>query len=1329
MNLHVQGGVSSSASGRMAPAQGARSSGAGPVPAAAALTDAFSAGLLVAGSGAASTDKLVEMQQTISQLTSEKKMYMDMAHALKGNIRVFCRIRPNEEGTSSNLKPLSETQLEVHSSSAAASSSSSGTTSSEVQSGLHNGVAGTTAGGSSSSSSSSSSSGSKKRLDHLRRTNTYTAAEMRKFDASALSPRNSSMLGGAGNKNNINTSKSVGRIRHSSTTLHGASSGGGTTSIGQQSGGGGTTNSSDPKIFFFDKLFPEQTTDDFIYENSIKEEVNSFLNGFNVALIAYGATGSGKTHTISHIFRNLCDHLGETMATGPGCASSATRTTCATTVVPGRSASSSSTLGGRPRSLKIQLLEIYNEQIRDLLVESKNRTSSNVSEKNLLKITTTDGTDNSTAGAQHGANNSTAIKTVVQNATTIELDLTKNSTQSCTSMQDSLTQIFEFGKQNRATSVTNVHDRSSRSHLIISLELIVHDENKNCARTASKLTLVDLAGSERLKKSEATGDRLKEAQYINKSLSALQDVIWALERKISHIPYRNSKLTHLLQDSLCNKEQQGRTVIFVTVDPRVANTQESLQSLQFGSRLNSVSFNSMLYKAENLFSSVDLLEQNRLQAKLNVEEKKCQELKQENEKLHAELKQKDEKVQELRLEMRDIRVKLQQFMQTANRGGTAESASSAAPLPEPQRNHSASTLEHKFMQSEEERHRQGAEIKRLREQLAAASTSMKTNSTASTSSTAGAVGGGAITAGEQQPHEKTYPHNSNYTTGATSKPSAAGSASFRPPKRVVGAGRESTNPTAQQQHQPHTGTTPGFRSPRSSRGPATYNSGSPRGTRAASMTQPAPSSSNAGAVYSAMSPRERVMANKGGTAMSQHLTSRGSPRGPPHHPASASVGHRVSARGSVSSHHAPSQTGPRIGSSSTTVGSGTRGSLQQEVVHQRDQAEEQHRPPPHIKKLYNQQSLSANDAQLAESASSSYARTAINTRSSLQQHQQPQQLTTSQIVATSSASTASILKPTSLLFPSCSGGSAEQQHQQHHAQHRAGVPTATTTTTIQVGPAATRGPVTTQFESGTLSSGGSSGSSSGHHRHSGAVGSSTNSRGLGGNQQSTTSRNNGAPTSRSVGPPPVLAAKNTTSAAGGSYSSHLTTHQRAPGPQHRQQHSILTTPQRYFIQPVTSSEAKDFCKQYTHLQDVDTDNAECIILGATVLSSQTGRHFSNSFHVPGGGGQHVVTGGAGTSASSPPSGYNHLLRGGGSVGSKDSSGGGAGSFVLGGAGTLQRVDSQVSVSSTGSEIKYRLQKSLMMSRRGASGGSGSGPSGGLAATPNASRTVRTGTRR
>ncbi|OIW09870.1 hypothetical protein TanjilG_24525 [Lupinus angustifolius] len=157
------------------------------------------------------------------------------------------------------------------------------------------------------------------------------------------------------------------------------------------------------------------------------------------------------------------------------------------------------------------------------------------------------------------------------------------SMHSVNSMTDVL-ELMNTGLTNRATSATALNERSSRSHSVLSVHVRGTDLKTNSLLRGC-LHLVDLAGSERVDRSEATGDRLKEAQHINKSLSALGDVIFALAQKSAHVPYRNSKLTQLLQSSLGG---QAKTLMFVQLNPDVASYSETISTLKFAERVSGV---------------------------------------------------------------------------------------------------------------------------------------------------------------------------------------------------------------------------------------------------------------------------------------------------------------------------------------------------------------------------------------------------------------------------------------------------------------------------------------------------------------------------------------------------------------------------------------------------------------------------------------------------------------------------------------------------------------------------------------------------------------------
>jgi kinesin family protein C2/C3 len=195
------------------------------------------------------------------------------------------------------------------------------------------------------------------------------------------------------------------------------------------------------------------------------------------------------------------------------------------------------------------MLEIYNETIRDLLINNNN----NNNNATKLEIRQTSDGNNSLPGLT-------------------EIQLTSI---------EQVSQLMLIGNNNRAVGSNNINEHSSRSHSIITI-ICKGKNKKDNSSTFGKLHLIDLAGSERISKTDATGDRLKEAQNINKSLSALGDVINSLcNKKATHIPYRNSKLTFLLQDSLGGN---SKVLMFVNISPAQYNLNETCCSLTFATR-------------------------------------------------------------------------------------------------------------------------------------------------------------------------------------------------------------------------------------------------------------------------------------------------------------------------------------------------------------------------------------------------------------------------------------------------------------------------------------------------------------------------------------------------------------------------------------------------------------------------------------------------------------------------------------------------------------------------------------------------------------------------
>ena len=145
--------------------------------------------------------------------------------------------------------------------------------------------------------------------------------------------------------------------------------------------------------------------------------------------------------------------------------------------------------------------------------------------------------------------------------------------------------LLEAGERNRAQACTNLNEHSSRSHALVSINVAVRPPAGGGPARSAKLHLVDLAGSERVARSHATGAHMKEAQSINRSLSMLGDIVAALQRRASHVPYRNSRLTHLLSDSLGGG---AKVAMFVNCSPRAEDVPETLSSLQFADKVKRV---------------------------------------------------------------------------------------------------------------------------------------------------------------------------------------------------------------------------------------------------------------------------------------------------------------------------------------------------------------------------------------------------------------------------------------------------------------------------------------------------------------------------------------------------------------------------------------------------------------------------------------------------------------------------------------------------------------------------------------------------------------------
>ncbi|CAB4054563.1 KIF4_21_27 [Lepeophtheirus salmonis] len=293
--------------------------------------------------------------------------------------------------------------------------------------------------------------------------------------------------------------------------------------------------------FTYDFAFGKDVEQDEVYTKSVKELIPELFKGYNVTVIAYGQTGSGKTHTMG-----------------------TTNSPC----------TSSELLGVIPRAIKdifehisrednqnfsfvtkVSFIELYKENLYDLL-----------SNKSLKK-----------EECSLDIREDPRIGLHISNLTEVPVE----------SISDTIV-LLENGSKKRVTAATAMNNVSSRSHAIFTFH--IEGTNSENDVLVAKFHLVDLAGSERQKKTKATGERLKEGIDINKGLLALGNVIAALgEEKNSssykHIPYRDSKLTRLLQDSLGGN---SHTLMIACSSPSDSNLDETISTLRYADRARKI---------------------------------------------------------------------------------------------------------------------------------------------------------------------------------------------------------------------------------------------------------------------------------------------------------------------------------------------------------------------------------------------------------------------------------------------------------------------------------------------------------------------------------------------------------------------------------------------------------------------------------------------------------------------------------------------------------------------------------------------------------------------
>eukprot|EP01059_Diplonema_ambulator_P015028 TRINITY_DN26115_c0_g1_i1.p1 TRINITY_DN26115_c0_g1~~TRINITY_DN26115_c0_g1_i1.p1 ORF type:complete len:1197 (+),score=518.41 TRINITY_DN26115_c0_g1_i1:30-3593(+) len=303
------------------------------------------------------------------------------------------------------------------------------------------------------------------------------------------------------------------------------------------------------RAFTFDSLFGPESTQQDVFDECVAPLLQQFFKGYNCTILAYGQTGAGKTHTmgtgdltnvvpeaqgiVPRVVNVMFEHLEKWKADATAAGKNTTY------------------------SCKVSYLEIYNETLKDLLRPS-----------------------------------TTAKHIQIREDTSGGIVVTGIHEQEVESVEDLMEQL-DAGTVSRTTGSTLMNEQSSRSHSILTIfvEKRVQDGSPNDDVTVAKLHLVDLAGSERNKKTQAVGQRFKESISINAGLLALGNVISILgeqskngDKKL-HVPYRDSKLTRLLQDTLGGN---ASTVMIACISPADTNIEESLNTLKYANRAKNI---------------------------------------------------------------------------------------------------------------------------------------------------------------------------------------------------------------------------------------------------------------------------------------------------------------------------------------------------------------------------------------------------------------------------------------------------------------------------------------------------------------------------------------------------------------------------------------------------------------------------------------------------------------------------------------------------------------------------------------------------------------------
>jgi len=320
------------------------------------------------------------------------------------------------------------------------------------------------------------------------------------------------------------------------------------------------------KSYAFDKVWGAGTSQGSVFQD-VEPLALSVIDGYNACIFAYGQTGSGKTYTmegtrgsdvgisyrtIEKVF-NLLNYRKAQQANAVKKYEEANFNRAGPEVDASALPSTGDQTSEFMFSISVGMLEIYNDGVYDLLVKSDPRVIAQ---------------QNKSLEIKRDKLGNIYVEGLTKEPVTTLLDVLK---------------LLKRGNDSRKTAATDLNEHSSRSHMVLSVEVTCGIEGEE--PTIGTLFLVDLAGSERVRKSAVVGENLKEATHINKSLSALGNVMESLDRKASHVPYRDSKLTYLLQDSLGGN---SRTMMVVTVCPTNITFDETQHALQFATRVRRI---------------------------------------------------------------------------------------------------------------------------------------------------------------------------------------------------------------------------------------------------------------------------------------------------------------------------------------------------------------------------------------------------------------------------------------------------------------------------------------------------------------------------------------------------------------------------------------------------------------------------------------------------------------------------------------------------------------------------------------------------------------------